>query len=77
MDIDTIVIGGGEVASCMDLELLQFQEVFTIMLKASPQLAEDLSSQWLLLPDTTRLVKPIDAGSCELSDAVWIVNLPF
>ena len=75
MDIDTIVISGSEVASYMDSELLQFPEVSPFVLKASPQLVEDLLSQWLSLLDTTRLVKPIDAGSCELSDAVWIVNL--
>ena len=40
----------------LDPELLQLQEVSSFAMKASPQLADELFSQWLSLPDTGRLV---------------------
>lgn len=54
MDID--MVGGGGDAPYLDPELLQLPEVSPFVLKASPQLAEELFSQWLSLPDTIRLV---------------------
>lgn len=40
----------------LDPELLQLQEVPSFAMKASPQLADELFSQWLSLPDTAKLV---------------------
>ncbi|KDP26508.1 hypothetical protein JCGZ_17666 [Jatropha curcas] len=57
MDIDTV--GGVGDASYLDPELLQLSEVSPFVLKASPQIAEELFSQWLSLPDTNRLVKSL------------------
>ncbi|GLU03690.1 hypothetical protein SLE2022_208760 [Rubroshorea leprosula] len=54
MDIDTV----DEVA-CFDPELLQLNEVSPFALKTSPQLVEELYSQWLSLPDTAQLVKSL------------------
>ncbi|GLT41276.1 hypothetical protein SLA2020_153510 [Shorea laevis] len=54
MDIDTV----DEVA-CLDPELLQLNEVSPFALKTSPQLVEELYSQWLSLPDTAQLVKSL------------------
>lgn len=48
----------GDVAS-LDPELLQLPEVSPLDIKASPQLAEELFTQWLSLPDTGRLVKSL------------------
>lgn len=45
----------GEVVS-FDTELLQLPEVSPLALKSNPQLAEKLFEQWLLLPDTNRMV---------------------
>jgi len=39
-----------------DPELLQLQEISSIALKDNPQIADQLYSQWLTLPDTVRLV---------------------
>lgn len=52
MDIDVVV----EDAASFDPELLQLPEVSPMAVKASPQIAEDLFSQWLSLPETSRLV---------------------
>ncbi|XP_065873891.1 serine/threonine protein phosphatase 2A regulatory subunit B''alpha [Euphorbia lathyris] len=60
MDIDTV---GGEDGPYLDTDLLQLPEVSPYVLKSSPQLAENLFSQWLALPDTCRVVKSlIDDG---------------
>ncbi|OVA02372.1 EF-hand domain [Macleaya cordata] len=48
----------GDVAS-LDVELLQLPEVSPLALKSNPHVAEELFSQWLSLPDTTRLVKSL------------------
>ncbi|KAF2294935.1 hypothetical protein GH714_027138 [Hevea brasiliensis] len=53
MDID--MAGGGGDAPYLDPELLQLPEVSPFVLKASPQIAEELFSQWLSLPGTSRL----------------------
>lgn len=53
------MVGGGGDAPYLDPELLQLPEVSPFVLKASPQLAEELFSQWLSLPDTIRLVKSL------------------
>lgn len=52
MDIDST--GDG---TCLDPELLHLSELSPFALKTSPQLAENLFSQWLSLPETGRLVK--------------------
>ncbi|KAJ9169637.1 hypothetical protein P3X46_017803 [Hevea brasiliensis] len=57
MDID--MAGGGGDAPYLDPELLQLPEVSPFVLKASPQIAEELFSQWLSLPGTSRLVKSL------------------
>ncbi|KAM7521728.1 hypothetical protein LguiA_011630 [Lonicera macranthoides] len=49
---------GGDMTS-MDPELLQLSEVSPSALKTSPQLAEELFTQWLSLPATDRLVKSL------------------
>ncbi|ONK80515.1 uncharacterized protein A4U43_C01F18650 [Asparagus officinalis] len=46
-------------AGSFDPELLQLQEVSSIALKDNPQIADQLYSQWLSLPDTARLVKSL------------------
>ncbi|OMP11832.1 serine/threonine-protein phosphatase 2A regulatory subunit B'' subunit alpha [Corchorus olitorius] len=52
MEIDTV-----DDVSCLDPELLQLPEVSPFALKTSPQIVEDLFSQWLSLPETGNLVK--------------------
>ncbi|XP_022771299.1 serine/threonine protein phosphatase 2A regulatory subunit B''alpha-like isoform X4 [Durio zibethinus] len=54
MEIDTL-----EDVTCLDPELLQLPEVSPFALKTSPQLVEDLFSQWLSLPETGHLVKSL------------------
>ncbi|GMI98691.1 hypothetical protein like AT5G44090 [Hibiscus trionum] len=54
MEIDTM-----EDVTCLDPELLQLPEVSPFALKTSPQLVEDLFSQWLSLPETGHLVKSL------------------
>ncbi|GLT42295.1 hypothetical protein SLA2020_163040 [Shorea laevis] len=54
MDIDS-----AEDVACLDAGLLQLNEVSPFALKLSPQLVEELYSQWLSLPDTARLVKSL------------------
>uniref|UniRef100_A0A5B7CDE9 EF-hand domain-containing protein n=1 Tax=Davidia involucrata TaxID=16924 RepID=A0A5B7CDE9_DAVIN len=54
MDIEV----AGDVTS-LDPELLQLPEVSPFSLKTTPQIAEELFSQWLSLPDTGRLVKSL------------------
>ncbi|CAN0885911.1 Serine/threonine protein phosphatase 2A regulatory subunit B''alpha [Linum grandiflorum] len=56
MDIDTV---GGNDVSYLDPELLHLPEVSPFELKPTTQVAEDLFSQWLSLPDTSRLVKSL------------------
>lgn len=51
MEVDAL-----EDAACLDPELLQLPEVSPFALKTSPQLVEDLFSQWLSLPETGHLV---------------------
>lgn len=53
MDIDAVA---GDITS-LDPELLQLPELSPFALKASPQIVDDLFSQWLSLPQTGRLVK--------------------
>ncbi|XP_043720561.1 serine/threonine protein phosphatase 2A regulatory subunit B''beta-like isoform X2 [Telopea speciosissima] len=48
----------GDVAS-LDPELLQLPEVSPLALKSNPHIAEELFTQWLSLPDTSRLVKSL------------------
>ncbi|KAL6214514.1 hypothetical protein ACLB2K_013948 [Fragaria x ananassa] len=55
MDIDALA---GDITS-LDPELLQLPELSPFALKASPQIADDLFSQWLSLPQTGRLVKSL------------------
>ena len=40
----------------LDPDLLQLQEVSSMALRDNPQVAEQLFQQWLVLPDTVRLV---------------------
>ncbi|XVE77947.1 hypothetical protein DITRI_Ditri13aG0105000 [Diplodiscus trichospermus] len=54
MELDTV-----EDVTCLDPELLQLPEVSPFALKTSPQLVEDLFSQWLSLPETGHLVKSL------------------
>ncbi|XP_042489259.1 serine/threonine protein phosphatase 2A regulatory subunit B''beta-like [Macadamia integrifolia] len=54
MDMELV----GDVAS-LDPELLQLPEVSPLALKSNPNIAEELFSQWLSLPDTCRLVKSL------------------
>ncbi|KAJ4968431.1 hypothetical protein NE237_015132 [Protea cynaroides] len=54
MDMELV----GDVAS-LDPELLQLNEVSPLALKSNPHIAEELFSQWLSLPDTSRLVKSL------------------
>ncbi|KAH1129781.1 hypothetical protein J1N35_001159 [Gossypium stocksii] len=66
MDIDAV-----EDVTCLDPELLQLPDVSPFALKASPQLVEDLFSQWLSLPGTGHLVKSLidDAKSGTIINA--------
>ncbi|CAI0434511.1 unnamed protein product [Linum tenue] len=57
MDIDTV--GGNDVVSYLDPELLHLPEVSSFELKPTTQIAEELFSQWLSQPDTSRLVKSL------------------
>lgn len=43
-------------ALMLEPDMLQLPEVSTFALKSSPSVAEELFSQWLSLPDTSRLV---------------------
>ncbi|KAL6210735.1 hypothetical protein ACLB2K_015967 [Fragaria x ananassa] len=64
MDIDAVA---GDITS-LDPELLQLPELSPFALKASPQIVDDLFSQWLSLPQTGRLVKSlIDESSSGIS----------
>ncbi|XP_077250753.1 serine/threonine protein phosphatase 2A regulatory subunit B''beta-like [Tasmannia lanceolata] len=54
MDVEFV----GDMAS-LDPELLQLSEVSPVALKSNPYLADELFSQWLSLPDTSRLVKTL------------------
>ncbi|KAG9445710.1 hypothetical protein H6P81_011838 [Aristolochia fimbriata] len=54
MDVELV----GDLAS-LDPELLQLPEVSSVALKANPYLADELFSQWLSLPETSRLVKSL------------------
>ncbi|PKU73946.1 serine/threonine protein phosphatase 2A regulatory subunit B''beta isoform X1 [Dendrobium catenatum] len=45
--------------ACLDPELLHLAEVSPLALKENPQIAEQLYSQWLSLPETVRLVKSL------------------
>ncbi|KAJ4844045.1 hypothetical protein Tsubulata_013450 [Turnera subulata] len=55
MEIDTAAVVEDEGRSYLDPEQLQLPEVSPFVLKASPQLAEELFSQWLSIPDTGKL----------------------
>ncbi|XP_054805573.1 serine/threonine protein phosphatase 2A regulatory subunit B''beta-like [Prosopis cineraria] len=52
-----------EDALLLDPDMLQLPEVSPFALKASPCIAEELFSQWLSLPDTSRLVKSMLADA--------------
>ncbi|KAI9087462.1 hypothetical protein K1719_030602 [Acacia pycnantha] len=52
-----------EDALVLDPDMLQLQEVSPFALKSSPSIAEELFSQWLSLPDTSRLVKSLLADA--------------
>lgn len=68
MDIDST--GDG---TCLDPELLHLSELSPFALKTSPQLAENLFSQWLSLPETGRLVKFISIPNIFFSGLVFVV----
>lgn len=53
MDIDTETVGDG---ASLDPRQLQLPEVSAMALKKSPEIAEELYSEWLSLPETARLV---------------------
>lgn len=53
MDVEVV----RDVAS-LNPDLLQLPEVSTVVLKENPNIAEQLFSQWLALPDTVKLVVP-------------------
>ncbi|KAH0463445.1 hypothetical protein IEQ34_008027 [Dendrobium chrysotoxum] len=54
MDVEPLKYG-----ACLDPELLHLAEVSPLALKENPQIAEQLYSQWLSLPETVRLVKSL------------------
>ncbi|XP_077226884.1 serine/threonine protein phosphatase 2A regulatory subunit B''beta-like [Tasmannia lanceolata] len=54
MDMESV----GDVGS-LDPELLQLAEVSPLALKSNPYIADELFSQWLSLPETSRLVKTL------------------
>ncbi|XP_024019165.1 serine/threonine protein phosphatase 2A regulatory subunit B''alpha [Morus notabilis] len=54
MDIDSM----GD-STCLDPDLLHLPELSPFALKPSPQIADNLFSQWLSLPETGRLVKSL------------------
>ncbi|CAN1192880.1 Serine/threonine protein phosphatase 2A regulatory subunit B''alpha [Linum perenne] len=56
MDIDTV---GGNDVSYLEPELLHLPDVSPFELKPTTQVAEELFSQWLSFPDTSRLVKSL------------------
>ncbi|KAG2713652.1 hypothetical protein I3760_04G186800 [Carya illinoinensis] len=75
MDIDVVV----EDVASLDPELLQLPELSPVAFKASPQIAEDLFTQWLSLPETARLVRSLmdDAkagASCNVLGNSFNVN---
>lgn len=43
-------------STCLDPDLLQLPELSPFAVKPSPQIADNLFSQWLSLPETGRLV---------------------
>jgi serine/threonine-protein phosphatase 2A regulatory subunit B'' len=51
----------------LDTDMLQLQEVSPFALKSSPHVAEELFSQWLSLPDTSRLVNRFIYSSFQLN----------
>uniref|UniRef100_A0A2C9W9J5 EF-hand domain-containing protein n=1 Tax=Manihot esculenta TaxID=3983 RepID=A0A2C9W9J5_MANES len=55
VDMEGVV---GDMAS-LDPDILQLPELSPFALKANPYLAEELFSQWLSLPDSSRLVKTL------------------
>nr|DAD19955.1 TPA_asm: hypothetical protein HUJ06_021418 [Nelumbo nucifera] len=82
MDMELV----GDVAS-LDPDLLQLPEVSPLALKSNPLLAEELFSQWLSLPETSRLVKSLlddvkagaalnVPGSCTSPNAAASNSLP-
>lgn len=46
----------GRDGASLDPELLQLQEVSSVALKDYPHVAEQLYQQWLVMPETVRLV---------------------
>ncbi|CAN1292288.1 Serine/threonine protein phosphatase 2A regulatory subunit B''alpha [Linum perenne] len=56
MDIDNV---GGNDVSYLEPELLHLPDVSPFELKPTTQVAEELFSQWLSFPDTSRLVKSL------------------
>ncbi|XP_008804277.1 serine/threonine protein phosphatase 2A regulatory subunit B''beta-like isoform X1 [Phoenix dactylifera] len=49
----------GRDVAALDPDLLQLSEVSPLALKQSPEIAQGLYSQWLTLPETSRLVKSL------------------
>ncbi|EOX94391.1 hypothetical protein QUC31_004517 [Theobroma cacao] len=70
MEVDAL-----EDVACLDPELLQLPEVSPFALKTSPQLVEDLFSQWLSLPETGHLVKSLIDDAKAGSSVNAFVNL--
>lgn len=46
----------GRDVTALDPELLQLSELSPLALKQNPEIAQGLYSQWLTLPETSRLV---------------------
>ncbi|XVE72906.1 hypothetical protein DITRI_Ditri11bG0075700 [Diplodiscus trichospermus] len=71
MEIDAL-----EDVTSLDPELLQIPEVSPFALKTSPQLVEDLFSQWLSLPETSHLVKSLidDAKAGTIASVNGVAN---